>query len=167
MLSKLWDMECICSTSTHRNLLLPSMFYPDAVPIYTMENTTVTYRAKKSGLSEEFLAESPPRNKPVETKNQQFHGWLATQLSNLCRDGVWYYALPICLRAEAQTLNIKHSTDWRPHNSPHQHKTTEKHRREENLSSAGIQLPPLPLHLYCFSFPTTWEEIHVVLQEGD
>lgn len=45
------------------------MLYPDAVHIYTTENTTVTYRAKKSGLSEEFLEESPPRNRPVETKN--------------------------------------------------------------------------------------------------
>lgn len=116
MLSKLWDVECTCSTNTHRNFLLPSMLYPDAVSIYSVENNTVTYRAKKSGLSEEFLEESPPRNRPVETKNQQFHGCLATQqpLEGWCV----VLCTPYILRAEAQTLNIKHSTEWKPHNSP-------------------------------------------------
>jgi len=71
----------IC-TAIYRNPLLPPIFYTGAVSIYTMEHTTVTHRAEKSGPSEEFSEESPPRNRPVETKNCSMDAWQLT--STIC-----------------------------------------------------------------------------------
>lgn len=124
------------------------------------EHTTVTYRAKKSGLSEEFLEESPPRNRPVETKNCST---AAQQLNSTILAGVVCgvtHSLDVSGQRHRPS-DIKPSADAKaPHLTPISTKrlVTEKQGSEEHLSSAGIQLPqftPLPPHLYCCSFPAS------------
>lgn len=168
---------CICSTTTYRNLLLPFFILAPSPSI--LWNALQSLTGQRNPVFQRSFWKN--HHEGIDLLRQRTNCFTATwQLNSTIFAGM-VCGVTHCLDVSGERHrlpDIKPNANGAEVKAPHFHcistkrLVTERQGSEEHLSSAGIQLLqliPLPPHLYCFSFPATWDAsvLHWIRQEGD